>query len=264
MKCLNSFIDIYYNIFDKYNNYENKSFATGDELIKELNLYPESAVLIEEASKALKEKGSPKLQVSIEQTFSQFKAENQGNLIRVRPDLSPAKKLGSVLFELTNVIQAKKFSKIWDKMVRGEYKNAADFVIEAELIEYQGIARCLEISKKIHHQKGQELGTYLKIGFENRPIEKGFVHYYTHWLSSKHKNYYRRLWEKYNIPSELTLEQKKKNRSIFRNIKDLKHTFKILFAATQKISRCVQNRFLELRKGFLIGFNHFCCKIELS
>ncbi|MBA3817174.1 MAG: hypothetical protein H0X29_11795, partial [Parachlamydiaceae bacterium] len=77
--ALNYFSDNYW--------YKEKPLASAEILIKEITQCYHSQALIEEAQKTIQELGRASLEIRLEQPTSRFRAETQGSIIRINPNL---------------------------------------------------------------------------------------------------------------------------------------------------------------------------------
>lgn len=178
---------------DGYYSSGSYSFDPGEMLLKELFECPQIRVLIKEAQKIIVEEGLDALKVCFEETKSGFDAEREDNVIRIKPDLSIAKQRSCLVFELTNVIQYKKFKKVHKSAFRGVIKTAEEFARAKELIEYEGLRRQNLICRSINQEKGY---SYLESPWVDVNLETiDFDTFYNSYLSEEHKEYQRKQFE---------------------------------------------------------------------
>lgn len=154
-----------------YKSLSQESFSRkGEKLIEELSRFSPCKDLIEEAQQVIKKLGLAALEVRFETPKGGFTAEQEGNIIRIRPDLHASEQRGSLIFELTNIIQHEEAQKT-DRVCReGGYKSAEEFARAVELIEYQGLTRCMSITRAVNKQKGRLCKPYMECGWGGSPL----------------------------------------------------------------------------------------------
>jgi hypothetical protein len=179
--------------------FQEKSYTSGETLIKELSQYSPCRALIEEAQNVIQEQRLDALKVCFEPTKSGFDAEKEFNVIRIRPGMSAPKQRDRFIFELTNVIQHKKFMETWESAIKGVYKNPEEYARAAEFIEFTGLKRRNIVSKVMNKEKGRFFRPYFENPWEGIPIEHmEFDRYYSSYLSNNHKEHYRKGWRRVN------------------------------------------------------------------
>jgi hypothetical protein len=166
-------------------------YTAGEAILRELSLFPESKVLIDEAQKALKDLGLGPLDLRVEQTRAGFDGEQGGRTIRIKPGLTPERQRYVAIFELTNIINYSVHLATRYK----DYASADDYARAKEYTEYNGLIRALKLAQEINAQKGPN---YVKTNWEGlNPEEISFEHFYRHVIAEEHKNYYKREWANY-------------------------------------------------------------------
>lgn len=166
---------------------------SGKEILDELKKNPECLQLIQEAQMVLKELKLPPLEIRIEKTKNGFPSEQDCHIIRISPERSSSEQLGYAIMELTNVIQHERHVEV-DRNIT-QYISAEEYAKAHELIEYEGVIKCNEITRKINIRKGSFFKPFIKNDWEYFPVQTmGFDLYYHQFLADHHKEFYRKYW----------------------------------------------------------------------
>jgi hypothetical protein len=181
-----------------------KPYISDKVLIKELSQFRPIQTLLEEAKLVLQEFNLPELKVHLERTRSGFRADQQGNIIRIDPDLPASEQRYSAIFELNNLIQLKVNVKIINDTVKSVFKSSEEYVRAVEFMEYNSVKRTRSIARQINKLKGSFFKPYIKITGKHFPVEiMGFNFYYNYFLGTRHKEHHRKNWKltctKFNI-----------------------------------------------------------------
>src|SRR3990167_9170006 len=129
--------------------------TSGEALIKELSQHSPCKALIEEAQNVIKDLGLSALEVRLEPTKGGFNAEQDNNVIRIKPNLSANQQRYFFIFELTNLIQHKKHKEIWESAIKGVYKNPEEYTRAIEFTEYNGLKLANIVSRAINKHNGR-------------------------------------------------------------------------------------------------------------
>lgn len=179
--------------------FQEKGYTSGEMIIEEFCQYQPSKTLIEEAQKIIKDLGFAPLEVRFEETKSGFDAEQDRHIIRIKPNLPPSAQRECFVFELTNLIQHKKHTAIWNAAKAGMYKTSDEYARAVEFLEYYGDLQCKTISHVINNEKGRIFRPYINSKYKFVPIESmGFNLFYRLLVEENHKEYYRNAWQKLN------------------------------------------------------------------
>ena len=173
-------------------------FATGEDILQELSLFPKSKALIDEAQNALQECGLPNLEIRLEQTKSGFEAEKERNIIRIIPGLSAPLQLSKAVFELHNVISDRNSMALEKAAKNGSYKSAEEYAKAAEHAEFEGkISRINQITREINYLKQcKSNAPYIDNIYERFPDNVEFDHFYKVYITDDHKEHYRKEWKR--------------------------------------------------------------------
>lgn len=131
--------------------------------------------------------------VKLGKTSSKFEAETSGSEITIRPTSNCCDATESLLFELHNVEDQKRFDKIDSDAANGVYSRE-DYTRAEERVEYDGLKRSWETFDKCKKTWGCGAGAKsFAAGFKKA---KSFDDYYKHYLVNSHKNVYRGYWDR--------------------------------------------------------------------
>lgn len=169
---------------------------TSESLINELSRHSESHALLTEAQSVIQECGLSALEVRFEPTRTKFNAEQDRNIIRIKPGLTNAENLYYLIFELTNLVQHKTHLGIWYGAQTGFYKSAEEYARTKEFIEFNGLKRAKGIVQAIN----KRINLPIMNKWENIPIENmEFNHYYSTFLADSHKEVHRQDWRNLKV-----------------------------------------------------------------
>lgn len=178
--------------------FQEKSYTSGETLIREMSQHAPCKTLIEEAQSVIKELGLSALEVRLEPTESGFDAELDKNVIIIKPNLSAATQRDCFVFELTNLIHYKKHREIQKGGQKGVYKNAEEFARAHEFIEYLGEIRCKTVSQNINKQQGRFFRPYMKNQYKYIPLKTMGFNLYYFLYNNSHREYFRQRWREMN------------------------------------------------------------------
>ncbi len=166
----------------------------GHTLVQELIDQQEAGALLAEANQMMQSLREKPVRISlVDQTISGFRAETLNNQIWVKKNLPREMQRGSTLFELTNIIHLPRFRQIKQDLKAGKFATAEEYARSMEKVEYDGIARCVDIFQKINAQKKTKWVHHVFLPHA-KSLSKGFDHYYRALLKDTHKEHHRKMW----------------------------------------------------------------------
>lgn len=179
----------------KKKSFFNNTCTPSEAILKELNAFPECAALIKEANDVIGRCKLPPLEIRFEKTKGGFPAEQDNNIVRIKPGQTAGNILGYALIELANLTQHEKFLTVHKKYIKGDYASAEEYARAMEFIEYHNCIRRNHITTKINKSFPRYFRHYMENEWENCSLKAiGFDKYYSKYLANHHKKYYRKYW----------------------------------------------------------------------